>query len=65
MSNNKTVSFDQIITYILYGIPLAMGVATTILSIIQPATNMTFALGLGMACLAIAGLDLLDKGEES
>ena len=63
--SSKKISIDQIITYILYAIPLAMGVATLIISIIEPGTDMSFALGLGMACLGIVGLDLLDKGGKS
>ncbi|MHA1940419.1 MAG: hypothetical protein ACXACP_09410 [Candidatus Hodarchaeales archaeon] len=65
MSKNEKLSFEQIITYILYAIPLAMGIAALVLSIIDPGTDMTAGLGLGMACLAIAGLDLLDKGGDS
>ena len=64
MSKNEKISISQIINYILYAIPLAMGVAAMILSVIQPETNMTFILGLGMVSLGIVGLDLLDKGEE-
>lgn len=64
MSKNEKITIAQIITYILYGIPLAMGIATLILSIVEPGTDMTPALGLGMACLGIVGLDLLEKGGE-
>ncbi|MFX1507551.1 MAG: hypothetical protein ACFFDC_15815 [Promethearchaeota archaeon] len=40
-----------------------MGVASVIIALIIPeqAINMILPLGLGMACLGIAGLDLLDK----
>jgi len=56
---------NKIINYILIAIPLAMGVAAAVLSLLatlqgDPAPDMTFLLGLGLASLSIYSLDALD-----
>ena len=68
MSESKKLTFSQITNYILLAIPLAMGITSVIVSVLAivqstPVPDMTLPLGLGMACLAILGLDLLDKDE--
>lgn len=68
MSESKNLTFSQITNYILLAIPLAMGITSVIVSVLAivqstPVVDMTLPLGLGMACLAILGLDLLDKDE--
>ena len=70
MSKERKLSWEQITNYILIAIPLAMGIATVVLSIltmVQPdfaPTDMSFALGLGLTCLAIYSLDALENGGE-
>ncbi|MFX0088009.1 MAG: hypothetical protein ACFFAU_20315 [Candidatus Hodarchaeota archaeon] len=61
--SSERVPIEKIISYILYGIPIAMGIVSIIIPLIQPdqAISMIIPLGLGMACLGIAGLDLLEK----
>ncbi|UCG00358.1 MAG: hypothetical protein JSW11_11985 [Candidatus Heimdallarchaeota archaeon] len=61
--SSEGLSIEKIIYYVLYGIPITMGVVSVIIALIQPdqAINMILPLGLGMACLGIAGLDLLEK----
>ncbi len=66
----QKLSFAQIVNYILIAIPLAMGIATVIVSVLamingDPSPDMSFALGLGLACLAVYSLDALDTEEES
>jgi len=55
---------------VLYGVALAMGVATVVLSVMSERGLMvlgegdntfTMLLGIGMFCLALAGLDTLKK----
>ena len=65
MSESENLTFSQITNYILLAIPLAMGITSVIVSILAtvqstPVPDMTLPLGLGMACLAVLGLDLLD-----
>lgn len=68
MSEKLTIS--KLTDYVLYAIPLAMGITSIILSIVSmvqstPVPDMTLPLGLGLSCLAILGLDSVDKEEES
>ncbi len=70
MSESKKLTFSQITNYILLAIPLAMGIASVIISVLAivqstPVQDMTLPLGLGMACLAVLGLDILDTEDES
>ena len=48
----------EIIKFVLYAIPLAMGVAITVLSILGESSKEAHGLLLGIAvlCLALAGL---------
>ncbi|MHA1444524.1 MAG: hypothetical protein ACTSR4_07220 [Candidatus Hodarchaeales archaeon] len=66
----KKLTFAEITNYILIAIPLAMGIATVVLSVIsmingEPSPDMSFALGLGLASLAVYSLDALDTKDES
>ncbi|MHA2273553.1 MAG: hypothetical protein ACXACI_16990 [Candidatus Hodarchaeales archaeon] len=48
------------IRVLLYGLALAMGVATTVLSILgQPVEQIL--VGIAVVCLGIAGLDRVDR----
>lgn len=66
----EKVTFAEITNYILIAIPLAMGISTLVLSVLsmingEPSPDMSFALGLGLASLAIYSLDALDTEDES
>ncbi|MFX1286437.1 MAG: hypothetical protein ACFFB5_22570 [Promethearchaeota archaeon] len=60
--SSEGLSIEKIINYTLYVIPIAMGIVSIIIPLVQPdqAISMILPLGLGMACLGIAGLDLLE-----
>lgn len=67
MSKSEKLTFSQIVNYILLAIPLAMGIASVIVAVLgivqsTPVPDMTLPLGLGMACLAVLGLDTLETG---
>ncbi len=47
--------FNQILLYILYAIPLAMGVAMVVLPLVGQTADISLA-GIGLLCLALAGL---------
>lgn len=54
-------SIKNIAIYILYALALAMGVATIVLPLVgQPVDQIL--VGIGMFCLAVAGLDKVDGG---
>ncbi len=66
----EKVTFAEITNYILIAIPLAMGISTLVLSVLsmingEPSPDMSFALGLGLASLAVYSLDALDTEDES
>jgi hypothetical protein len=42
---------------ILYGIAMAMGIATTVITLIGGQGGMTTLLGIGLACAGLAGLN--------
>jgi len=47
----------EIIQLLLYVLPLAMAVATIVLPILTPGTDISMFVGIAIFCLALAGLN--------
>ena len=55
MSDETSVA--EIVQLLLYVLPLAMGVATIVLPLLTPGTDISMVVGIAIFCLAIAGLN--------
>jgi len=47
---------SEIVLLLLYVLPLAMAVATIVLPILTPGTDVSIFVGIAIFCLALAGL---------
>ena len=54
------MSASEMIKLILYAVAMAMGVAVTVLSVINNQDTNTTLLGIGIFCLALAGLNSIN-----
>ncbi len=62
MSTETSIkNIAKYIRLVLYGLALAMGVATTVLSILGQPVDLILV-GIAVVCLGIAGLDQADRG---